>query len=145
MEVDELLNLKVEPGSSVAYSKIEEILGLSRNETRFRTVTGVWRKKLLRERGWDTISESGEFRILSPAEALNAGISRLEKVGRAAGRTVVRVEIIEAHTLSPEEQRRHMMLRRYSRAVLESTQEAVKQVAMPKAVSGSTLRVASRS
>jgi hypothetical protein len=42
--------VEVEVGHLVAYERLEEILGLTRHEGRFRSVVGAWRSKLRRER-----------------------------------------------------------------------------------------------
>lgn len=135
-DVDLLMKISVEPGTRIDYATIEDMLGIVRGSSRFRTVTQAWRRRLFREQRLQVEADGAAFVVLTAAQAVSAAATRLHRVGRAAGRTVVRVEAIDPRELDDGDQKRHFLLRRHAAAALDAVSEACRAIAPPRAISG---------
>src|SRR5574337_915133 len=94
-DVEKLLaKIDVSHGSIIPYRMVEDIIGIPRDQNRWRTVTEAWRKRLFRERRLQIIAEGESFKALTAAEAVAHGAKRLNAHGRAVGRTATRVDSI---------------------------------------------------
>lgn len=143
MDVDKLLKeFDVRPGTQISYESIEQSLGIKRAESRFRTVTTAWRKRLFRERLIQSVAEGGYFRFLTADEAHDQGRSSLRKIGRATGRLATQVEAVNADELTGERRDAHNLLRREAHSMLEAARKSAKSIAAPKATAAANLRIA---
>ena len=135
-EVDRLMaGIAIEAGVRIPYEKVEELTGVRVNEHRFRTVTTAWRKRVFREKALEVKAEGGCFVILTPDEALTNGINSFHKVGRALGRTNVKVSVINETALSNERAATKRLLQREIGMVSDAARRAAKEIAAPKPVS----------
>lgn len=144
-EVDRLMELGLKPGGNISYEHVEQACGVSYGTNRWKTVTNQWRRRLMRENRLRVVVIDRTFRGLTPEEAVADGVDSLNRTGRQAARTHVRVEAVDASNLSGQTLQQHTLLRREAAAVLSSVQNAAKAVASPPApVSGGNLRLAGR-
>lgn len=133
---------KTEPGTVIDYADVEVILGITRDQARFRTVTDAWRAQLQREFARQTIAEGGTFRVLTPEQQVSHGVKRMTMHGRAIRKTVIGTERIEVSKLTGDALRTHTLLRRHGAALFNAAKEACREIAVSKPVSGATLRLA---
>lgn len=134
-EVDRLMTgVEIKPGTKVSYETVADITGVRVNESRFRSVTNAWRKRVFREKALEVKAEGGCFVILTPDEALTNGISSFHKVGRALGRTNVKVSVINEAELSNERAATKRLLQREIGMVSDAARRAAKEIAAPKPV-----------
>lgn len=113
IDVDKLLDVfgVPEPGKTIKYSEVEEALGIQKGQTRFRTVTVSWRKKLFRDHNVviDTIKNVGFFALSSTDRVYHAN----KKAGFGS-RMMMRASYIARKTdsasLGEEEKRLHEKL-----------------------------------
>lgn len=145
-DVKALIALGVEPGAEVTYERVEQIIGAARTSPRFSSVVAAWRRRVFREYRLRIRRSGGTFRFLTAPECLTQSTIDLHRVGRAIGRSSVHIDAIHTADLDGDGLRRHALLRRASYAVLSATQDACKEIALPKPIgaAGSTLRLASR-
>lgn len=135
-EVDRLMKgLVIEAGAKIPYETVEQITGTRASEHRFRSVTNAWRKRVFREKALEVKAEGGCFVILTPDEALTHGISAFHRVGRALGRTNVKVSVINETQLSSERAATKRLLQREIGLVSDAARRAAKEIASPKPVS----------
>lgn len=85
-------------GTTIPHDDVEELIGVSRHSSRYKTVTDRWRRHVERETGV-VISGQGEaigvgFRVLTHAEQVTFGVA--QRVG--AGRRIVRWHASIANT-----------------------------------------------
>lgn len=134
-DVDRLLKeIEAKPGVEVSYETVERLIGANRTDNRFRCVTNSWRKRLFREKALEIKAEGGHFLMLTPDEALSCGISAFHKVGRALGRTSVKVTVINEAELSPARAETKRLMLREIEAVTDATRRAVKAISAPKPI-----------
>lgn len=130
-DVERLMMLDISPGDSIEYAVIENTISVSRKDSRFYTVTRVWREQLLRDRRLHVVPCGGAFRALTPNEAISERIRGMHRIGRAAGREVRKVELIDLHALSDNELYQHRLIQRSARALLAAAQKACERIAPP--------------
>lgn len=135
-EVERLMKeVEAGPGIEVSYETVEQLIDVKRTDHRFRSVTNSWRKRLFREKALEVKAEGGRFLMLTPDEALSSGINAFHKVGRALGRTSVKVAVINEAGLTPARAETKRLMQREIEAVTDATRKAVKTIAAPKPVS----------
>jgi len=134
-EVDRLMKgLTIEAGARIPYETVEQLTGVRVNESRFLSVTNAWRKRVFREKALEVKAEGKCFLILTPDEALTSGIAAFHRVGRALGRTNVKVSVINETQLSPERASTKRLLQREIGLVSDAARKAAKEIAAPKPV-----------
>lgn len=143
-EVDILMaKLDAQSGTSFTIEEIGKLISIDPRHNRFTTVTNAWRNKLFRERSLQSKREGGAIHFLTANAAHDASIGGLSRLSRAARRTRIKADAVNAEELSGERRERHALVRRELMAVHEATEKAKKGVALPKATGGTTLRLAS--
>jgi hypothetical protein len=143
MDVDRLMKeIEISPGAQVDYSKVETILGVSRANNRFRSVTTAWRARAFRENALQSKAEGGMFLFLTADAAHDEAISSVKRVGRATGRLTKRVDAIDASELTGDRLARHSLLQREAAAMLEAMRRSAKSIVAPKPVAAANLRIA---
>ena len=140
-EVDKLMDLPVAKGSAITFRQIEDTIGVQPTPGRMRSVVDAWKRRLFRERGMQTIIESGAVRILTDAEALAHGNKSINHAGRAIGRAVKRIDYIDTTALTPAQKDQHTLLRRHAFAAASAVRDACIAIAPPRPVA-TTLRLA---
>lgn len=135
-DVDALMaEIPAEPGTSVTYDRVAEIVGLDRTSSRWKTVTQAWRKRLFRDRLIQTSAEGGAFHFLTADAAQDKCRGRFNTIGRAVGRNRLRVEAIDPTDLTTEQKRtEHGLLQRETRALHDAAKAAAKAIALPAPV-----------
>lgn len=135
-DVDRLMKgIEIEAGARIPYKIVEDLIGTSVSEHRFRSVTNAWRKRVFREKAFEIKAEGGCFVILTPDEALTNGITSFHRVGRALGRANVKVSVINETQLSSERAATKRLLQREIGLVSDAARRAAKEIAAPKPVS----------
>lgn len=94
-----------ERGTLIPYTEIEKVLGIVRRTSRYRTVTGAWRRRILREHGIASYCPRDEgIRFCAPGEQVDessrgvVGGLRRVKIGVAKAVATPR-ETLEPHEL----------------------------------------------
>jgi uncharacterized protein (DUF885 family) len=132
------------PGTEVSLETIAALIGEEPRSARCRTVAGVWRRRLYRERNIQTSGASGVIRLLTPDEAHDAGLRDVHRVGRATGRVHRRIDSIPAQELSDRRRDQHNLMRREIAAIHAAIQQSARIIAGPKPVTASVVRMATR-
>lgn len=76
-----------EPGMEITYEDIEDLLEVTRKTTRFKTVTGAWRRRILRQFNEDLSPRVGKFVVLHPHERVTKQGGRIRTGVRIVGRS----------------------------------------------------------
>jgi hypothetical protein len=136
-EVNELMKLELAIDSVVSYEEIERLTGAKYRTNRFVGVTGHWRARLRREKGLLLKAGGGEFRVLSADGIQDEGGKRLHSIGRATGRLVRDVGMIDSAKLSTDERRaKHTLMFREAEALLDATRKSAKALLPPSPTQG---------
>jgi hypothetical protein len=72
-------------------------------------------------------------RFLRPGEAVQHGVTGIDRAGRAVGRVIVRAEVIDRTGLTPLELQQLQLLERNAAAVLQAARDAHKAM-LPRPV-----------
>lgn len=115
-------------GETIQYSDIEKVIGVSREESRFKSVTNAWRKKLERESNIVTIAVMNEgFAHATPTQRLD----KCSRKARGGTKAIIlsgdRARRNDISKLTQEERRVNDSLVNFSAAVqMASATEAKK-------------------
>jgi hypothetical protein len=143
IEVSMLMQLNLEPGEIVGYSRIERTCGVRHGTPRFKTITQAWRRKIFREQKLQSEAVGGiGIRFLTDAQALGKGINDHRLMARTGRRVATRVKAIDTQKLRPLEQKHKELLQQHLRAADSAARKIRKQLAIPKAVAGTVVRIA---
>lgn len=129
-----LSSIAVERGEEVSHETVEAILGIDREQSRYRTVTTAWRRRVLREFNTDTVAVAGVgFRFLLEGERVSESIKDFGKGTRKIGRSLGRISRVETEQLSDGERTVVDHGRRLMAATLDAARRAQKEIGVPKA------------
>jgi hypothetical protein len=143
-EVSQLMQLNLEPGEIVPYDRIARTSGIRYGSTRFRTIIDAWCRRIFREQGLQHATVRGVgVRFLTEAQALAKGVHDTKNSARAERRIATRVKSINSQKLAPFEQKQHQLLGQYLRARDHAARVATKELAAPKPVTGTVIKLAS--
>lgn len=131
----------VQSGTEVQYAEIERLLGLQRKQSRFRTVTDAWRRRLRREKLLQSTAEGGAIRFLVADQAHDKGLKTLWRIGKSSRRLKNDVEDIDTTSLTGSRVERHPLLRRITHEFASFSRKTTKEIAAPRPIS-STVRTA---
>lgn len=121
---------EINEGDEIAHEQIEKLLNLDRNANRYRTVTEVWRKKLLNE-GTDMGAVAGVgFRCLNPKERITRSVEGFQSGTRKQLRAVRRSALVR--TDDPILGRKQDLLRRYGAAIANEANSMMREIEPPK-------------
>jgi hypothetical protein len=142
-DVDKLMAaFDLAPGVTAPYSEIEALIGLDRHQSRFRTITNVWRKRCLRDRGLESVAEGTAFRFLTADQALDQRVNDLHRIGRMTGRSLTKAGFIDPDSLSsPQRVEKLRLVRREAAALLAAAQASAKVIAPPGPKPSGALRI----
>lgn len=89
------------PGKTIIHGELEGILGLTRDQSRYRSVTGRWRRLLQEQHGIVLKAVQGEgYRVLTEAEKVGKATGQIEGIGRAIIRTGKTLQTVDVSKLS---------------------------------------------
>lgn len=89
------------PGKNVLHEELERVLDLTRDQSRYRSVTGRWRRLLQEQHGIVLKAVQGEgFRVLTEAEKVSKATGQIEGIGRAIIRTGKTLQTVDTSKLS---------------------------------------------
>jgi hypothetical protein len=92
--------LALREGDEVTHEQIEAILNLPRTSDRYRTITNVWRVRMLKDENMEIAAVPGVgFRCLVPAERVDENVKRFQRGTRQQGRSLNRMRRIHPDTL----------------------------------------------
>lgn len=118
-------------GAEVSHEQIEEVLGVKRTTSRYKTVTLAWRKQLRTQHNIDLEAVPGTgFRSLTDAERVGAGV----KGARAGVKKVVR-SVKRSDAVVTEDaglQTKQAVLRRLSLAMTDEFNRSMKSIEPPR-------------
>lgn len=121
---------QLKPGDEIAHEDVEQVLHSTRNTSRYRTVTGAWRKKLMREHNCDVAAVPGVgFRCLTDAERVAAGVSGVQSGLRKQLHSVVRADRVQTDDESLRS--KQDVLRRYGVALRAEATKAMRMIEPP--------------
>jgi hypothetical protein len=103
-------------GQTITDAQVEKITRLDRKEVRYRTVTGQWRKAVLRECNLRVARRGGQFIVLSQLERMDEDHGKFDNVARAVGRVAVDVARIDTAEFDDVGKKRHGALRQWTNA-----------------------------
>lgn len=122
------------PGSIISYVDVSSIIGEAPGSGRFKSVSNAWRRRMFRERLWQTIAEGGAFRILTADECVRHGITSVTRLGRASGRVVARTMAIRTEEVSPALLPHRRVLQLQAIALRDAARLAAAAIAAPTAI-----------
>jgi hypothetical protein len=141
-DVDRLMELDPQHGMEVPYEQIERLIGVPRTRSRFLTIVNSWRLRVFRERLIQSSASGGKILFLTAEKAHDKSISGFHKVGRATRRAMVRAEAIDTLQLSDIKQKEQFLLRRELHALRAQIEHSAKELADPKPVQSTGVRLA---
>lgn len=122
-------------GTVVSHEAVEAVLGLNRSESRYRTVTTAWRRRLFREENVDTVVTPGHgFRFLREGERVRESVKDFGRNVRGIGRSLRRISAVRAEVLTDQDRAKHDHGRRLIAATLDGARRAQKELAAPKPI-----------
>lgn len=135
-EVDRLLaTFAPLPGTNIPYEAIEEVLGCTRHEERFRRYVAQWRRRLFTELNMDTDPIPGKaIRMLPSHERIYVSERDFGYGTRKVYRAKVRISAVPAAELSGLDLQRKDHAQRQIVSGLLAVQQARRAIEAPKAV-----------
>lgn len=110
-----------EEGTVMSYSEIELLLKIARRTPRWVAVTNRWRRHLLRHHNLVVGPINGQaFKVLSPAERISVGKTKINSGMRQVKRGYIVVEQTDRTRLSSEMAAEQDHLKQYSLAMFEA-------------------------
>lgn len=141
--VEQLMLLNTGEGASVDYKAVEDIIakcgevGVKWNTPRFRTITNVWRRRLLGEKNLRSIAQGGKFDFLTVDQYQDVNRKGRLKLARGVRRHSKHVNRVDPRRLSSDERRAIQILeQRHASAFASAFNAAARQIAMPAPVNG---------
>lgn len=143
-EVALLMQLNLEPGEIVPYDRIGRTIGIRYGTSpRFRTIVAAWARRVFREQRLQSKSARGiGIRFLTEEQALAKGIHDTKNSARGERRIATRVKSIDSKKLSVFDRTNQQNLGRYLQARDHAARMAVKELASPKAVTSTVIKLA---
>lgn len=89
-----------EPGMSIPYEEVEQLLNVHWQTKRFGTVTRSWRRRILRMFNQDLSPRGGQFVVLHPHERINKQGGRLRSGIMIVGRSGRHLAMVPRQELS---------------------------------------------
>ena len=110
------------PGVAIPYEDIEHLLGVRRDQPRFRTVTTKWRVVFEHATGRVISAENAKFAVLTSPEMLSFTEKKLCSAVRQSRRGYVVSGRIHRRKLSDEQKIRHDNMQKRHAAVITAAQ-----------------------
>lgn len=130
--VEKLMLLNTSEGSSADHGTVANIIGVRPGTTRFRTVTSVWRRRLLKERSIQTLSQGGAFVFLTHDQADDKCRKGVDGLVRGTRRLNRNLRYVDMSKLSTDERKAsHVLLRREAAALEAAVAQTAKSIALP--------------
>lgn len=142
-EVDAIMRaFKPIAGERISYEDIAGVIGVDVSDNRFRTITNRWRKIIEKQHQVRITVEDRHFVFLTSNQALDYSRRDFHRLGRATGKMVSRVSIIDPTQLSDERKEEHLLTQREAHAFLDHVRKSTKTIAAPKPTKIANLRIA---
>jgi len=124
---------EIAEGTDFTHEQIEAVIGLSPKSNRYRCVTLAWRKEMLNSHNIEiaAIPTIG-FRALTGVERLDTNIKGFKQGTRKQGKSIRRVTMVRAETLTQIEQSKQLHVMRLGAAVLSQASAMMKEIEPPK-------------
>ena len=91
-------------GAIIPYSHVENVINVTKDSYRFKSVTASWKRRMLRERNMDVIAVAGVgYRWLPEAERVTESVRDNVKHTKGIGRAVRRISLVRGEMLSDKE------------------------------------------
>lgn len=124
---------KLSDGMDISHEQIQAVIGLAPKSNRYRCVTTAWRKELLNEENVEVGSIAGVgFRVLTGPERLSSNIKGFRSGTRKQGKSVRRITMVRAETLSEPEQAKQLHMMRLGTQLISQASSMLKQLEPPK-------------
>ena len=118
-------------GREITHEEVERVIGVARSASRYKSVTGAWRRHMLAEHNVDVGAVAGVgFRILRPDERVTASVKSFQGGTRKQMRSIKRVMLVR----SDDEviRRKQDVMRRIGAAVVDQASTMMKEIEPPK-------------
>lgn len=110
-----------EVGTTIPYAEITAIVGSAPEKSRFKSVTGAWRRKLLNEYGIEMAPRDGEaFVVLSERERVTSGVKKVGSLTRQLGRVAKRAVLISTDRVDDETRQDIEALRQHTEVIAKA-------------------------
>lgn len=120
------------PGKKISYKEVAEVLGLEIKSTRFKTVTGAWRKKLFKNSIILDPNREGEFVVLNDSQKVDKRRSK-HKTARRSIITSFRISAtVDVSNLDPEKKKEHEFLNLREASLLTYENSKSKEKLLPE-------------
>ena len=120
-------------GQEITHEQVQAVLNLDPRGSRYRSVTTAWRKELLNEENIEISALPGiGFKCLSGSERLTTNIKGFRQGTKKQAKSVRRVTMIRAETLSDAEQAKQLHMMRLGNQLLGQASSLMKQIDAPK-------------
>jgi len=125
--------VNMKPGDVMTYEEIEKLLDLSWDSSRFRTVTGRWRRFVEKETNIviDVVKGKKRFKVLSESEKVELTRKHLRKAGKSARRSYVINSRTDRKRVT-EEERKILDHMQQSAAKVHAAAQLKQPVALPE-------------
>ena len=132
---------EITEGTDFTHEQIEQVIGLDAKSTRYRCDTLSWRKEMLNSHNIEIAAvPTVGFRALTGPERLDTNIKGFRQGTRKQGKSVRRVTMVRAETLSANEQTKQLHVMRLGHAVLSHASSMLKEIEPPKRIEGNPQR-----
>lgn len=119
-------------GSEITHEEVERVVQLSRESSRYRSVTRAWRRDLLTHSGIDLAAVPGiGFRCLDAGERIAASVDGFKSGTRKQMRAVRRSALVQ--TDDPMLVKKQDVLRRFGAAIAQEAGAMLKEIEPPRA------------
>lgn len=94
----------------ITHEDVEAVLGITRHTSRYRSVTGAWRKLLEQEHNILVSGAPGGFQILTSPERIDHAMHQRTKGVRRLVRAMKEIVTVPVHELDDRDKHRHMQV-----------------------------------
>lgn len=124
---------QIEEGTDFTHDEIAATIGLDPKSNRYRCVTLAWRKEMLNEHNIEIGAvPSVGFRALTGAERLDTNIKGFKQGARKQGKSIRRVTMVHAETLTAAEQSKQLHVMRIGAAIVAQASSMMKEIEPPR-------------
>lgn len=142
-EVTALMQINLEQGEIVPYERIAKMSGIRYGTSRFQTIVHAWTKRVFNEQRMQHTSVRGiGIRFLTDGQALTKGIHDSQRVASRERKIKTRVTKINTQALTEFERKQRDLLEQYLRARDREARKSKTELAAPKPVGATVVRLA---
>lgn len=120
-------------GAQITHDEIESVIGVERNESRYRTIALAWRRKMLSDSNIEIGAVKGVgFEVRSPEGRVSNSIKGFQSGTRKQMRAVKHALLVK--TDDPVLRQRQDLMQRFGAAIASQAGSLMKDIETPKAV-----------